>query len=195
MDQGRQAEWLTGCSCRSTATRAGDTTDEPPEFLQTFARACIDAGADAFLGHGPHITRAVEIYEGRPIFYSLGNFIFQNDTVRWQPAFNFESVGLGPDSTPADFYDRRSEDDTRGFPGDAIYWNSVVARCEYRSGDLSRIELHPIDLGHSKARSQRGRPVLADGRSSQHSLERMKRLSEPLGANVRVRDGVGVIEL
>ena len=190
-DASRMADWVfVSFHCHES----GGTTDEPPEFLQTFARACIDAGADAFLGHGPHITRAVEIYEGKPIFYSLGNFIFQNDTVKWQPAFNYESVGLGPESTPADFYDRRSENDTRGFPGDMIYWNSVVARCEYRAGALHRIELHPIDLGHGKARSQRGRPVLASGRSSQHSLERIRRLSEPLGAEVRVSNGVGVIE-
>ena len=92
-DASRMADWVfVSFHCHES----GDTTDEPPEFLQTFARACIDAGADAFLGHGPHITRAVEIYENKPIFYSLGNFIFQNDTVRWQPAFNYESVGLGP---------------------------------------------------------------------------------------------------
>jgi len=34
----------------------------------------IDAGADVLLGHGPHITRAVEIYKGRFIAYSMGNF-------------------------------------------------------------------------------------------------------------------------
>ena len=86
----------------------------------------------------------------KPIFYSLGNFIFQNDTVRWQPAYNYESVGLGPEHTPADFYDRRSENDARGFPGDPIYWHSVVARCEYRAHKLRRVTLHPIDLGHDK---------------------------------------------
>ena len=34
----------------------------------------IDAGADAVVGHGPHVLRGVEFYKGRPIFYSLGNF-------------------------------------------------------------------------------------------------------------------------
>lgn len=39
-----------------------------------FARAVIDAGADVVFGHGPHVTRAIDIYKGRFIAYSLGNF-------------------------------------------------------------------------------------------------------------------------
>ncbi|MDR1668193.1 MAG: CapA family protein [Bacteroidales bacterium] len=39
-----------------------------------FARRMIDAGADILLGHGPHVTRAVEVYKNRFIAYSMGNF-------------------------------------------------------------------------------------------------------------------------
>lgn len=39
-----------------------------------FAHAVIDAGADLVLGHGPHVPRALELYRGRLIAYSLGNF-------------------------------------------------------------------------------------------------------------------------
>jgi len=39
-----------------------------------FSHAVIDAGADAVFGSGPHVTRAVELYKGRIIAYSLGNF-------------------------------------------------------------------------------------------------------------------------
>ena len=39
-----------------------------------FAHGVIDAGADIVLGHGPHVTRAVEVYKGRFIAYSMGNF-------------------------------------------------------------------------------------------------------------------------
>jgi poly-gamma-glutamate capsule biosynthesis protein CapA/YwtB (metallophosphatase superfamily) len=39
-----------------------------------FARLVIDAGADVFFGHGPHVTRAVDVYKDRFIAYSLGNF-------------------------------------------------------------------------------------------------------------------------
>jgi len=40
-----------------------------------FSRAMIDAGADLVVGHGPHVLRAAECYQGRPIIYSLGNFV------------------------------------------------------------------------------------------------------------------------
>jgi len=39
-------------------------------------RAMIDAGADAIIGHHPHVAQEYEIYKEKPIFYSLGNFIF-----------------------------------------------------------------------------------------------------------------------
>jgi hypothetical protein len=42
--------------------------------LPLFARTVIDAGADLVLGHGPHVLRAMEIYKGRLVAYSLGNF-------------------------------------------------------------------------------------------------------------------------
>ncbi len=39
-----------------------------------FAHAVIDAGADMVIGHGPHVARALELYKGRLVAYSLGNF-------------------------------------------------------------------------------------------------------------------------
>ena len=42
--------------------------------LRAFAHQCIDLGADLVYGHGPHVTRCVELYKGRLIAYSLGNF-------------------------------------------------------------------------------------------------------------------------
>ncbi len=47
------------------------------DYQRTVARAVIDAGAHAIIGHHPHLLKAVEIYCGRPIFYSLGNFAIE----------------------------------------------------------------------------------------------------------------------
>ena len=56
--------------------------DGPETFLgeargdsRAFARAAIAAGADAIVGYGPHVLRAAECIAGRPVFYSLGNFL------------------------------------------------------------------------------------------------------------------------
>lgn len=52
---------------------------------RTLAHALIDNGADAIIGHHPHVVQHIEAYKGAPIFYSLGNFIFDqywNDDVQ-----------------------------------------------------------------------------------------------------------------
>ncbi len=48
----------------------------PTEKQIEMAHAIIDAGADVIIGHHPHIFQGIEIYKKKPIFYSLGNFIF-----------------------------------------------------------------------------------------------------------------------
>ncbi|MCL2632635.1 MAG: CapA family protein, partial [Coriobacteriia bacterium] len=46
------------------------------EYQIELAHAAIDAGADVIMGHHPHRPQAIEIYNGKPIFYSMGNFAF-----------------------------------------------------------------------------------------------------------------------
>ncbi|HWA58174.1 MAG TPA: CapA family protein [Gemmatimonadales bacterium] len=61
---------------------------EPRGNLRQWTHAMIESGADAVVGHGPHVLRGVEFHLGRPIFYSLGNF------VTWR-GFNLEGpLGL-----------------------------------------------------------------------------------------------------
>lgn len=48
---------------------------EPSKEHIAFARSLIDAGADVVFGHSPHVFRGIEIYKGKPILYSAGNFI------------------------------------------------------------------------------------------------------------------------
>jgi poly-gamma-glutamate synthesis protein (capsule biosynthesis protein) len=56
---------------------AGDEyTSKPNESQIKFARAAIDAGADLVIGHHPHVVQTMGKYKGKYIFYSLGNFVF-----------------------------------------------------------------------------------------------------------------------
>lgn len=56
---------------------AGDEYESQPNASQiAFAHAAIDAGAEMVIGHHPHVVQTTEIYKGKHIFYSLGNFIF-----------------------------------------------------------------------------------------------------------------------
>ena len=49
---------------------------QPDERQKTFARRMIDEGASLVVGSHPHVTQGAEIYRGKPIVYSLGNFVF-----------------------------------------------------------------------------------------------------------------------
>jgi poly-gamma-glutamate synthesis protein (capsule biosynthesis protein) len=49
-----------------------------PDFLIRLAHDSIDNGADLFVAHGVHSLRGVEIYQGKPVFYGLSNFVFQS---------------------------------------------------------------------------------------------------------------------
>ncbi len=55
---------------------ASSTCRKPSKDQIAFAHAAIDAGADLVIGHHPHVVQAAETYRGHQIFYSLGNFVF-----------------------------------------------------------------------------------------------------------------------
>lgn len=57
-------------------------TPAPPPYLQRAFRTIARAGADLVVGHHPHVPQGIEIVEGVPIIYSLGNFIFFQETGR-----------------------------------------------------------------------------------------------------------------
>ncbi|MCQ2558494.1 MAG: CapA family protein, partial [Oscillospiraceae bacterium] len=71
-----------------------DCDEEADFFMEECARACIDAGASAIVGGGTHQLKGIEVYKGCPIFYSLGNFVFQNSLVAKLPADFLEKYGL-----------------------------------------------------------------------------------------------------
>lgn len=50
--------------------------EKPQEYQRTLAKRYIDAGADLVIGSHPHVLQGMEYYKGKPIFYSLGNFVF-----------------------------------------------------------------------------------------------------------------------
>ena len=52
----------------------------PPPYVVAAFRSMVDAGADCVIGHHPHVPQGIEWYQGRPIAYSLGNFVFYQHT-------------------------------------------------------------------------------------------------------------------
>jgi poly-gamma-glutamate capsule biosynthesis protein CapA/YwtB (metallophosphatase superfamily) len=198
----RQADWVVvsvhchefgGATLLTAATRA--ELEEPADFVLDFAHRAIDAGADVVVGHGPHFPLGIEIYKDRPILYSVGNLVFQNETVGFFPADAYERFDLDLKATPSDFLDARTNGGKKGHPSDPAYWENMFAVCEFSKSKLKEIRIYPIDQGFGRPRPQRGRPVLAEGEVAQRVIERVVRLSRRYGTHVTNRDGVGVIEL
>jgi len=197
----RQADWvLVSLHCHEfggesllTARRRTEL-DEPAGFVKAFAHEAIDAGADIFIGHGSHFPLGIEIYKGKPIFYSLGNFIFQNETVGFFPADAYERFDLDSRATPADFLDARTDGGRKGHVSDPAYWENMVAVCSFMERRLSEVRLYPIDQGHGRPRAQRGRPVLADEEVGGRIIERLQRLSLRYGTELGRQNGMGIIK-
>ena len=196
----RQSDWQVFSLHNHEFGKAGQMTaksdtemPEPAEFWVDFARAAVDAGCDAVFGHGPHVTLGIEIYKGRPIFYSLGNFIFENDTIQSVPPGYYRGFGLSDDATPGDFMDARSGNGTRSFEIEAPYWESILPICEFRGKQLTEIKLYPIDLGFGRSRAQRGRPLLARGETARRILDRVIDRSKKFGTKIVIEKEIGII--
>jgi len=68
-------------------------TSSPDDFQKQTAHQLIEAGADLIIGHHPHVVQAIEEYQGKLIFYSLGNFVFDmyfSQPVQQELALGFE---------------------------------------------------------------------------------------------------------
>ena len=167
-----------------------------PNFETSFevVKTAIDAGADVFLVHGPHVLRGIEIYKGKPIFYSLANFIFQNETLLRLPYENYKRFELGPNKHVADFNDARYNFDKRGFPARADYWESIVAVPQWKGKELMELKLYPITLGFGLSRMARGRPMFADSELSKKIIDDLKKYSEPFGTEIDFQDGFGIVK-
>ena len=198
----RQADWVLVSfhshefahrSMASAATKID--LKEPADFVPDFARAAIDAGADIFVGHGSHTPLGVEVYKGKPIFYSVGNFIFQNETVRNFPAEAYARFGLGHDATPTDFLDARTGGGSKGHVAHTGFWENIAVTCNFRGRALAEIRIHPIEQGFGTSLAQRGRPVLASGEIAERVIGRVAALSKMYGVTVHNDNGTGVIRL
>ena len=139
-----------------------------PDWVSGVAKACIDAGASLFVSHGAPVLQPIEIYRGRPIFYSLGNFIFHV----------------------------RSEKSTWTAP--EVWESVIGLCAFDQNNNLTGIRLHPVIIGGDAALQdgvleRRLAPHLATGNSAERILARLAEQSAGLGVDIQVSEGVGII--
>ncbi len=190
----REARFMADCVVVAMHSHEFPARDleEPDHFYVDFAHRCIDAGADAVIGTGPHLLRPIEIYRGRPIFYSLGDFIIQLETIQNAPADMFEKQGMGADAGLDAMFENRSGGGKHGLYYDRLMFETVVPYWAYEGGELRQLELLPVELNFGAPRSEGGWPR---PKADAGILERLAAMSAPYGTKIKIRDGVGVVQL
>ncbi len=172
---------------------SGDKKENPSDFLVEFAHRCIDAGAHAVIGHGPHLLRPLEIYKGRPIFYSLGDFVIHLECIPFAPEDMFQKQGLTSDATMRELFCHRSANYTRGLMRDRRMLESVLPYFEMEDGKLTHLELAPIELNFDKKVWQSGDPRIDTERGI---IERYAEMSVSFGTQITIDErGFGIVVL
>lgn len=159
------------------------------DFIKEAAHEFIDAGADVFVGHGPHVLRGIEIYRGKPIFYSLGNFMFMCENIWRLPSEMYEQYRMAQDATPADVFDfesRREDGSPKAFHANPGFWQTVLPVCRFSDGVLDHIKFYPVTLGLDRPRTQRGVPEVAPGEEGEAILQQLADLSAPNGTDISI---------
>jgi len=150
----------------------------PPDWLKKWTHAEVDAGADIIVMHGAPLLHGVEIYHGRPIFFDLGNFIFQAppmDVLLDEP-INWESV-----VAYVEF---------RGKNLQSVKFQPV-AQNKIGQGQADTHDEHTNNL----FLQTRGLPTPATGEQAHYILERLADLSRPFGTTVEVKGDTAEIKL
>jgi poly-gamma-glutamate capsule biosynthesis protein CapA/YwtB (metallophosphatase superfamily) len=143
----------------------------PPKWIKQWAREQVDAGADIVVLHGAPILQGVEIYRGKPIFYDLGNFIFQLST-RAKNIFEQE-----------------------------VWSSAVAKVEMSAEGSLRAITFEPIvlnELGRgegAEANATRGLPRPSSDEQAREILSRIVTRSEPFGTKFIISGRRAVLDL
>ena len=172
---------------------SGTSKENPADFIVEFAHRAIDMGAHAVIGHGPHLLRPLEIYKKRPIFYSLGDFMLHNESVEFAPEDMYEKYGLTSDDPLCDIYRKRSRNYTVGLLTDRRMMEAVIPYFEMENGELTRLELMPIELGFGEPRYRIGNPKFCPDREI---IERYANMSLQYGTKISLDNrGIGIVEI
>ena len=159
-------------------------------FIETFARACIDWGASAVLGSGTHQIKAIELYRGKPIFYSIANFIFQVDKMVQVPLDHYEKFRIDPSLSIEEAEWIRSNGGTRGLETQFKNYKGLMPLLEFENGTLISAKIKPVELGFYGESAYKGLPGEAGEKVTEEVFNTLCRLSAPYGNRLRLENGL-----
>ncbi len=164
--------------------------ENPPQYLTEFARACIDAGCSAVFGGGCHSLRGIELYKGFPIFYSLGDFIYQGGEVEHLPADFMEKWGADVNATAKEALGVRSQGGKVGLQFQEKNYQSVLPRLRFEKGVMTELTMLPLSLNYRRKDRLNGLPVVAEGEEAEKVLQVVRSVSAAFGSKWKLADGL-----
>jgi poly-gamma-glutamate capsule biosynthesis protein CapA/YwtB (metallophosphatase superfamily) len=154
----------------------------PNDWLKKWVHAEIDAGADIVVMHGAPLLHGVEIYKGRPIFYDLGNFIYN-----LPPAITYIDEPINWESAVA----------TVEFSGPSN--RKTLQSITFRPVALNNIGQGQPDVNSQYTNNQflqtRGLPMPATGARAGYILQRLADASKPFGTTLEIKGDTAEIKL
>lgn len=139
-----------------------------PRWQRTLAYQCVDEGATVFASHGVPVLQGVEIYRKAPLFFGLGNFMFQV-------------------AKPVGAYEEGA--------WDGVIALCAFENRQCRQVRLLPIVLNETAADGSVEGSQRGLPTLATPSQARSILAHLRERSSAYGTNITMLNGEGVIML
>ncbi len=158
----------------------------PNDWLKKWTHAEVDAGADIVVMHGAPLLHGVEIYHGRPIFYDLGNFIYNvpptltyiDEPMNWESAVAYVQF-QGPSQSPSQ--------------------KKTLESISFRPIALNNVGEGQPDIHSEYTNNQfldtRGLPSPVTGARAGYILQRLADASKPFGTTVEVKGDTAEIKL
>jgi poly-gamma-glutamate synthesis protein (capsule biosynthesis protein) len=150
-------------------------------WLQKIARYSIERGASLVFIHGPHEIRGIEIFNGRPVFYAMSDFVFEPEYIARFPAEAYEKRGLPPDAV--------LDETTRAKLASPLLrkrksFEAFAALIGFTGPEVARIGLIPLDLQFDAIGESRGRPQLASPQLGREIIGRLATRSKRFGTRI-----------
>jgi poly-gamma-glutamate capsule biosynthesis protein CapA/YwtB (metallophosphatase superfamily) len=159
-------------------TEGMDERLAPNEWLKKWTHAEVDAGADIVVMHGAPLLHGVEIYHGKPIFYDLGNFMYN-----LPPTLTYIHEPMNWESAVAYLQ----------------YQGKTLQSISFRPIVMNYVGEGQPDIHNEYANNQfldtRGLPSAATGARAGYILQRLADLSKPFGTKVEVKGDLAEIKL
>jgi len=141
--------------------------------------------------------RGLEIYQGKPIIYSAGDFVFQDELMARLPVEAYDEARLGDEATPEQLARAATRDGTVSYPAWREVWEGVGLALRFKDGELLELRLIPLDLRFGAPLGVRGEPRYAEPDLGRRIIEFFANRSRRYGTEVLYAEehNFGLVEL